>query len=122
MTGRNGSVDFASSADGVARWRRVADDLHRRIAEGDISGTLPPETALAARYGVNRHTVRRAIASLAEEGLVKAERGRGTFVHRPPRRVLYPIGTRTRFSENMEALAEGRAEFFRKALTLYYDL
>ncbi len=27
-----------------------------------------------------------------------------------------------RFAENMEALAEGRAEFFRKALALYYDL
>ncbi|MDD3537707.1 MAG: MerR family transcriptional regulator [Bacillota bacterium] len=27
-----------------------------------------------------------------------------------------------RFAENMEALAEGRAEFFRKALILYYDL
>ena len=28
----------------------------------------------------------------------------------------------TRFVESMEALAEGRAEFFRKALALYYDL
>jgi hypothetical protein len=28
----------------------------------------------------------------------------------------------SRFAENMEALAEGRAEFFKKALTLYYDV
>lgn len=96
-----GSIDFTSSGDGVSRWRRVADDLRSRIAEGDISEIVPPETELAARYGVNRHTVRRAIAALSGEGILKAERGRGTFVHRRPRRVLYPIGVRTRFSENM---------------------
>ncbi|NCB41253.1 MAG: MerR family transcriptional regulator [Clostridia bacterium] len=28
----------------------------------------------------------------------------------------------TRFQDNMKALAEGRAEFFKKALNLYYDL
>jgi len=101
MTVRNGSVDFTASGDGVSRWRRVADDLRSRIADGDISDIVPPETALAAVYGVNRHTVRRAIASLSDEGILKAERGKGTFVHRRPRRVLYPIGVRTRFSENM---------------------
>jgi GntR family phosphonate transport system transcriptional regulator len=101
MTSMNGTVDFSSWGDGVSRWRRVADDLRSRIAEGDISEIVPPETVLAARYGVNRHTVRRAIASLSDEGILKAERGKGTFVHRRPRRVLYPIGARTRFSENM---------------------
>lgn len=101
MTGRNGGVDFTSLADGVSRWRRVADDLRSRIAEGDICEIVPPETELAVRYGVNRHTVRRAIASLSDEGILRAERGKGTFVHRRPRRVPYPIGARTRFSENM---------------------
>lgn len=101
MTGGNGSDYFTSSADGVSRWRRVADDLRNRIAGGDIGGIVPPETELAARYGVNRHTVRRAIASLSDEGILKAERGKGTFVRRRSPRVLYPIGARTRFSENM---------------------
>ena len=101
MTGRTGGDDFTSSGDGISRWRRVADDLRSRIAAGDICAIVPPETELAARYGVNRQTVRRAIASLSNEGILKAERGKGTFVHRRPRRVLYPIGARTRFSENM---------------------
>ena len=43
---------------------------------------LPPETALAARFGVNRHTVRGAIAALVQEGVLRAEQGRGTFVER----------------------------------------
>ena len=46
---------------------------------------------------MNRHTVRRAIAALAERGLVRAERGSGTYVE--ARRIPYPIRTRTRFSE-----------------------
>src|SRR5262249_35089188 len=46
---------------------------------------------------VNRHTVRRAIAALTERGLVRAERGSGTFVE--ARRIAYPIRRRTRFSE-----------------------
>lgn len=87
--------------DGVARWRRVADEIRSAINEGTITNALPPETELAARYGVNRHTVRRAIAALAAEGLLRAEWGRGTFVNEMPRRILYPIGIRTRFSENM---------------------
>lgn len=118
MTGRNVSVDFISSADGVSRWRRVADDLRSRIAGGDIGGALPSEMELAARYGVNRHTVRRALAFLSEEGIVKAERGKGTFVQRRPRRVLYPIGARTRFSENMARHSlEPAGRIIRTAMT-----
>ena len=46
---------------------------------------------------MNRHTVRRAISALAERGLVRAERGSGTFTE--ARRISYPIRARTRFSE-----------------------
>ncbi len=58
---------------------------------------MPGEIDIAARFGVNRHTVRRAIAALAQRGLVRAERGSGTFVE--PQRIPYPIRQRTRFSE-----------------------
>lgn len=87
--------------DGVALWRRVADEIRAGIVEGTIANILPPEVELASRHGVNRHTVRRAIAALSAEGLLRAERGRGTFVNEAPRRILYPIGSRARFSESM---------------------
>ncbi|GAK69647.1 phosphonate metabolism transcriptional regulator PhnF [Agrobacterium rubi] len=87
--------------DGVSRWRRVADGIRGAIAEGTINDQLPTEVALASHYGVNRHTVRRAIAVLSAEGLLRAERGRGTFVNAVPKRIFYPIGARARFSENM---------------------
>ena len=52
---------------------------------------------IAETYRVNRHTVRRALATLAERGLVRAERGSGTYVEAP--RLAYPLRSRTRFSE-----------------------
>jgi GntR family phosphonate transport system transcriptional regulator len=87
------------AATGVALWRRVADEIERGIAEGRFAsgGKLPGETEIAETYRVNRHTVRRALATLAERGLVRAERGSGTYVEAP--RLAYPLQSRTRFSE-----------------------
>jgi len=84
---------------GVTLWRRIADDVEQDIIAGvyAIGERLPGEVEIAQRFDVNRHTVRRALAELAMRGLVRAERGSGTFVE--PRRIAYPIGARTRFSE-----------------------
>jgi GntR family phosphonate transport system transcriptional regulator len=87
--------------DGISLWRRVADGIRSAIAEGTITDRLPPETELAVEFGVNRHTVRRAISVLSADGLLRAERGRGTFVNAVQTRIVYPIGARARFSENI---------------------
>lgn len=89
----------ASSRGGIALWRSVADEIERLIARGDFASgaRLPGEIEIAGRFGVNRHTVRRAIADLADRGLVRPERGSGTYVETP--RIPYPIRSRTRFSE-----------------------
>lgn len=89
------------TGDGVTRWRRVADGIRAAIGEGSVLDRLPPEGELAAHFGVNRHTVRRAIAALTVDGLVRAERGRGTFVNGPKPRLAYEVGPRTRFAENV---------------------
>jgi GntR family phosphonate transport system transcriptional regulator len=87
------------TASGVALWRQVADGIERGIADGTYpSGEkLPGETEIAEIYRVNRHTVRRALATLAERGFVRAERGSGTYVEAP--KLAYPLRARTRFSE-----------------------
>ena len=84
---------------GVALWRQVADGIERGIADGQFAAgeKLPGEMEIAEIYRVNRHTVRRALATLAERGLVRAERGSGTYVEAP--RIAYPLRSRTRFSE-----------------------
>lgn len=89
----------ADAGSGVALWRRIADEIERAILTGAFraGAKLPGEMELAVRFGVNRHTVRRAIAALAERGVVRAERGSGTYVE--AQRLSYPIRQRTRFSE-----------------------
>ena len=96
---RAGRAPPSADIAGVALWRRVADHLEHAIADGryPVDTRLPGEIEIAQRLGVNRHTVRRAIAALADRGFVRAERGSGTYVE--TRRLRYPIHSRTRFSE-----------------------
>lgn len=88
---------------GVALWKQIAERLEWQIGSGlyQPGSRLPVEADLSAKFGVNRHTVRRALAVLAEKGLIEATAGRGTFVKEVPLR--YPIGARTRFSEIVSA-------------------
>ncbi|CCE11363.1 putative transcriptional regulator, GntR family, with an UbiC transcription regulator-associated domain [Bradyrhizobium sp. STM 3843] len=99
-------MSMQDAVSGVALWRQVADGIERDIAEGRFAAgaRLPGETEIAEIYRVNRHTVRRALAALAERGLVRAARGSGTYVETP--RLAYPLSSRTRFSEIVGA--EGR--------------
>src|ERR1700737_1957395 len=92
-------MTMQGAASGVALWRQVADGIERGIADGSFAAgeRLPGEMGIAETHRVNRHTVRRALATLAERGLVRAERGSGTYVEAP--RLAYPLRSRTRFSE-----------------------
>ncbi|WP_024514508.1 phosphonate metabolism transcriptional regulator PhnF [Bradyrhizobium sp. Tv2a-2] len=92
-------MSLQDTGSGVALWRQVADGIERGIAEGRYAAgeRLPGEVEIAEAYRVNRHTVRRALAALSERGLVRAERGSGTYVEAP--RLAYPLRSRTRFSE-----------------------
>lgn len=87
---------------GVALWRQIADAIRAGISSGlgDESGKLPPEMELAKQFGVNRHTVRSAISALVNDGILRAEQGRGTFIIEP-KRLTYPISKRTRFSAGL---------------------
>jgi len=87
-------------------WATIAASLTAEIAQGSHvpGGRLPTEAQLALRFGVNRHTVRRALAALANAGVVQARRGAGVFVTLVP--TDYPLGRRVRFHRNV--LASGR--------------
>lgn len=103
---------------GLTAWRQIADRIEADIAGGLFKPgeKLPGEMQLAQRFGVNRHTVRRALAALAARGLVRATQGGGTFVELKP--LPYTIGRKTRFSELMaKAGREARGELIRSAET-----
>ncbi len=77
---------------------RLAEEVRSRHVPGD---RLPPEPELAARFGINRHTLRHAIDLLALQGVIGRRRGLGTFVMEPP--VAYPLHAQARFSDNLAA-------------------
>lgn len=89
---------------GILIWREIEEALSGEIAAGiyPTGGRLPAETDLAERFGVNRHTVRQALAALQERGAISIEQGRGMFVTAP--KLAYPVGRRTRFTENVSHL------------------
>ncbi len=87
-------------------WKAIATALTGNISAGlyGPGDKLPTEAALAIRFGVNRHTVRRALGQMASDGVVHARRGSGVFVMMTP--TEYPIGRRVRFHQNL--IAAGR--------------
>ncbi|PHQ84560.1 MAG: phosphonate metabolism transcriptional regulator PhnF [Thalassobium sp.] len=87
-------------------WQAIAQSLRSDLAEGRYTAgdKLPTEADLAERFGVNRHTVRRGISALVDEGLIRTRRGAGAFVASTP--TDYPIGRKVRFHDNL--IAAGR--------------
>ncbi len=63
-------------------WARIAHELADAIGSGTYAPgeRLPSEHVLADQFGVNRHTIRRSLASLGQIGLVRATQGSGTYV------------------------------------------
>ena len=67
----------------LSKSRQVYIALRERITRGfyDQNGGLPGEQTLAAEMGVSRVTLRRALASLEEDGVIDRRRGAGTFLN-----------------------------------------
>ncbi|MEM7500237.1 MAG: phosphonate metabolism transcriptional regulator PhnF [Pseudomonadota bacterium] len=113
MTKRGVKGRGQDPVDGVAArprplWAEIRATLAREITDGryGTGAKLPSEQALATRFNVNRHTVRRALADLAEAGLIHVRRGAGATVLAATSAAPgldYTLGPRTRFSENLRA-------------------
>lgn len=66
----------------VPRYYQLKEILEKRIQSGEFQpgDQFPTDESLCQEYGLSRGTVRRAIDILAEEGRLRREQGRGTFV------------------------------------------
>jgi len=86
---------------GEPLWSQVRDALRKDIEERVYlpGARFPSEEKLTARFGVHRHTVRRALDALKQAGLIRTEQGRGAFVREDA--LTYTVARRTRFGDNM---------------------
>jgi GntR family phosphonate transport system transcriptional regulator len=99
-------ADSTDAAPPVRRWEAIAAELRHDIVQGRLTPgqKLPNEATLAARFAVNRHTLRQAVQALAQEGFVRVAHGSGTYVREL---VLdYALQRRTRLSQNLAAAGE----------------
>jgi GntR family transcriptional regulator len=85
-------------------YAQVENVIIGRIANGSLlPGTrLPSEDSLVQEYAVSRTTIRAAIQSLVQRGLVEIRRGTGTFVTHP--KITQELTELTGFVEDMQAL------------------
>lgn len=76
------------------RYQEIADVLRNRAREAAPGSLLPSEAELSREFGASRVTVRRALDTVRDEGLIAARQGFGWFVATEPlRQSLERLGT-----------------------------
>jgi GntR family phosphonate transport system transcriptional regulator len=102
MTNQTSFASAPGRRSGVSMWKQIADTLGNEIRDRAFAATgkLPSENELSSRFGVNRHTLRQAVAALQVDGLIRIEPGRGMFIQHEL--LDYVLSRRTRFSENLQ--------------------
>ncbi|MCK9989898.1 MAG: GntR family transcriptional regulator, phosphonate transport system regulatory protein [Rugosibacter sp.] len=89
--------------NGTALYAEIAKVLERDyVGQGAPGDRLPSEGELADRFGVNRHTLRRAVDELITAGLLERKHGVGVFI--AERLFDYQIGTSTRYTQTLADL------------------
>ncbi len=86
---------------GVSLWSQLRDDVARRIELDEFETSFPGEHVLREQYGVSRQTVRMALRSLREAGVISAARGQEPRLIR--RKIEQPLGTLYSLFSSVEA-------------------
>ncbi len=105
-------MDTLDRSSPLPLWAQIADDLRRRLVAGEFEDHFPTDEELTRDYEVSRQTVREAVRSLIQDGLVVRQRGRGSSVAQPileqPLHSLYSLASTMRaggIEERSEVLA-----------------
>lgn len=90
-------------ASPVPIYHQIMDGLTRQIRSGQLTPgqLLPSETELSRSLGISPMTARQAMNGLVNQGLIRRQRGVGSFVL--PRRMDHPLERMVGFSEDMHA-------------------
>ena len=125
-----GATEPAGDAaqDSIARIERpltlisqVEQTLRRAVQEGVFpADRLPTAVELAEQFGVSRETVRLALDTLQQEGLLVKHRRRGTFINPPAVPTeLVPRSTMLGYVQADYSAVEGEAEVITRATSSY---
>ena len=80
---------------------QISDSIARRIRSGELAVgvRLPPERQLCQELAVSRMTVRQALLTLQDQGLIECRPGVGNFVSKP--RIELPVDVLVGFFDNI---------------------
>jgi len=84
------------------RYQEIAHTLRERVSAEGPGHVLPSESELSAEFGVSRVTVRRALETLRDEGVLDSRQGFGWFV------ATAPLQQRLGSLDTIEAQLEAR--------------
>lgn len=103
---------------GISLYTQIAELLERDyVRHGSPGDKLPSEGDLAIQFGVNRHTLRRAVDELISNGLLERLHGVGVFV--TDRLLDYRVASTTRFTQTLNDIGVSTdTRIIRKMITL----
>ncbi len=90
-------------SDGGPRYVQLGKRLNEGVDKGLLKAgnSLPPEREIAAITGLSRVTVRKAIQTLADDGIIVQKQGSGSFVASTAPQIEQSLSRLTSFSEDM---------------------
>jgi GntR family transcriptional regulator len=91
----------------IPKYLQISAWIRDLIESGryEKGATLPSEVELARICRVNRNTLRQAVAELTAAGILRKERGRGTFVcPEAPRAIKHELKSISSFSDDLREL------------------
>lgn len=91
--------------------KAIWQGIYRALREDIVNETypfqslLPSEAALVEHFSCSHNTLRKALAALADEGLVQPIQGKGVrVIYQPRERALFEVGGIETFAETMARL------------------
>ncbi|TCP31554.1 GntR family transcriptional regulator [Scopulibacillus darangshiensis] len=81
---------------------QLTNILEKQILDGLYKEKIPSERELMDMYDVSRSTVREAVSTLVQEGILEKRHGRGTFVSNKPVQEWLKMSSFTEATKNLE--------------------
>jgi GntR family transcriptional regulator len=97
-------VEIVNKNSRIPKYLQIEGWIEEMIAKGrfQIGDKLPSETKLAELSGVNRNTIRQAIAALANRGILATRNGVGTFINSGlPQKARYSLDRISSFADDI---------------------
>jgi GntR family transcriptional regulator len=100
-------MNIIDPANPIPKYLQISAWIKDLIQSGryEMGATLPSEVELARICQVNRNTLRQAVSELTAAGILRKERGRGTFVcAETPQAIKHKLKSISSFSDDLREL------------------